>query len=124
MNRRQEYQAFMQSAKWKEIRGLAILRAGYKCQLCSSKNNLRVHHNTYIRFGGGELPNDLCTLCDPCHKAYHDGKTRRIRNGYAKRLKRSKARPKINKNRPIEEVDAEIDLICSSLKIPRKVVRV
>jgi 5-methylcytosine-specific restriction endonuclease McrA len=49
----------------------ALVRAGYKCQVCSSIESLHVHHNTYDNLGD-ELPTDLIVLCDICHGQFHD----------------------------------------------------
>src|SRR5690349_6338903 len=73
------YDAFMASPEWKKIRRGAIRRAGYRCayltyvegkgwKRCKTTEHLHVHHKTYARFGGGELPSDLIVYC----KAHHE----------------------------------------------------
>jgi predicted HNH restriction endonuclease len=37
---------------------------------CLSRNDIEVHHLTYVRFGN-ELMTDLATLCHDCHKRLH-----------------------------------------------------
>ena len=70
--RREAYAAFIDSAEWKRIRKGALVRAGFRCQRCSSEENvLHVHHRSYKRFGGRELPEDLEVLCVPCHRQQH-----------------------------------------------------
>ena len=48
---KEEYKEYLNSDHWKAIRLKALDRAGYRCQLCSSKQHLNVHHNTYINKG-------------------------------------------------------------------------
>lgn len=69
--RKAEYQEYLNSDHWKQIRLKALERAGNKCQLCSSKENLNVHHNTYKNRGHEDL-NDLVVLCRKCHAKFHD----------------------------------------------------
>jgi hypothetical protein len=65
------YSAYLHSKHWKKTRGEALQRAAYKCQACSSKNEiLDVHHNSYDRLGH-EDPSDLIVLCRPCHARVH-----------------------------------------------------
>ncbi len=85
-----KYRAFMQSARWKAIREAALLLAGGRCQhtyaavvnadtlrpvagcgrkQCPETKRLTVHHLTYARFGGRELPTDLKVLCVTHHEA-------------------------------------------------------
>lgn len=66
-----EYQEYLNGEHWKEIRLKALERAGNRCQLCSSRNNLNVHHNTYENKGHEDLK-DLVVLCRECHAKFHD----------------------------------------------------
>ena len=53
------------------MKGEALQRASYRCQACSSKDEiLDVHHNSYDRLGA-EDPSDLIVLCRPCHSKVH-----------------------------------------------------
>mgnify|MGYP000739796043 CR=1 FL=1 len=69
--RKIEYEKYLESNHWKEIRKKALKRAGYKCQLCASNKELNVHHNTYKNLGHEDL-NDLVVLCRNCHKKFHN----------------------------------------------------
>lgn len=69
--RKTEYQEYLNSDHWKQIRLKALKRAGYKCQLCASNKELNVHHNTYKNKGHENL-NDLVVLCRDCHKKFHN----------------------------------------------------
>lgn len=65
------YYQFIHSRAWLWIRKRALHRAGYKCERCRSHEHLHVHHKTYARFGGNELPEDLMVLCVDCHTVQH-----------------------------------------------------
>ena len=65
------YQEYLQTEHWRNKRKRALKRANYKCQLCSSKENLQVHHNTYDN-RGNEKDEDLIVLCEICHGKFHD----------------------------------------------------
>jgi hypothetical protein len=56
--------------EWMERRALAIERAGNRCQVCYSGEDLNVHHRTYER-RGNEDPEDLTVLCQQCHTWFH-----------------------------------------------------
>ena len=71
MKPKEEYQEYLKSDHWKEIRLKALDRAGNRCQLCSSTDNLNVHHNTYKNRGNEDLK-DLVVLCRNCHEKFHD----------------------------------------------------
>ena len=57
------------------VREYILFRDGYTCQHCKGKSKdkiLNVHH-IESRKTGGDSPNNLITLCETCHKAYHRG---------------------------------------------------
>lgn len=60
-------------------RQYVLHRNGYTCQYCGAHGTekktvkLRVHH-LESRKVGGNAPDNLITLCEDCHKAYHAGK--------------------------------------------------
>ena len=57
-------------------RQYVLHRDGYTCQCCGTHDNgvkLHVHH-IESRQIGGNAPNNLITLCEHCHKAFHEGK--------------------------------------------------
>lgn len=64
------YQAYLNSDAWKEIRNKRVKMDGYKCQVCGSSSNLEVHHLTY-EHKYHENMDDLITLCDKCHRKVH-----------------------------------------------------
>lgn len=57
------------------VREYVLFRDNHICQHCKSKSKdevLNVHH-IESRKTGGDSPNNLITLCETCHKAYHRG---------------------------------------------------
>ena len=66
------YSEYLKTDHWVGIRALALRRAGHKCQLCSSRKFLQVHHNNYNRLWS-EWPEDVLVLCDQCHEKHHKG---------------------------------------------------
>ena len=69
-----EYQQGKQLDFW-NTREYVLFRDDHKCQCCKGKskdNRLNVHH-IESRKTGGDAPNNLITLCETCHKAYHKG---------------------------------------------------
>lgn len=74
--KKQAYDKFLQSAKWKKIRKIVMERDYFTCQMCGSKEHLTVHHKTYVHHGDEENHlGDLITWCDTCHKKFHSKKT-------------------------------------------------
>lgn len=67
------YQEYLSSKKWQALRKQVLKRDNYSCQLCTSKDDLQIHHKTYVRFGFENL-DDLITLCKKCHEKHHDEK--------------------------------------------------
>lgn len=69
-----EYQQGEQLGFW-NVREYVLARDGHVCQHCKGKSKdkiLNVHH-IESRKTGGNAPNNLITLCETCHKAYHNG---------------------------------------------------
>lgn len=70
-----EYQQGDQLGFW-NVREYVLFRDNHRCQCCKGKtkdNILNVHH-IESRKTGGDAPNNLITLCETCHKWYHQGK--------------------------------------------------
>lgn len=67
-----EYNRFLQSDYWKQVREWILQRDNYTCQSCGATTYLQVHHLTYEHHGEEHLhPEDLITLCRDCHKRAH-----------------------------------------------------
>ena len=70
-----EYQQGEQLDFW-NTREYVLFRDNHACQCCKGKSKdvrLNVHH-IESRKTGGDAPNNLITLCETCHMAYHKGK--------------------------------------------------
>lgn len=70
-----DYQQGEQLYHW-NVREYVLFRDGHECQCCHGKSGdpiLNIHH-LESRKTGGDAPNNLITLCETCHKAYHQGK--------------------------------------------------
>jgi hypothetical protein len=67
---RLDYGSYLRSPHWRARRERALLRAGYRCQLCRTPQGLSVHHNTYANLWEEE-DTDLVVLCDSCHGRHH-----------------------------------------------------
>lgn len=60
---------------FRNVREYVLFRDGHVCQCCKGKKKdpiLNVHH-IESRKSGGDAPNNLITLCETCHKGYHNG---------------------------------------------------
>ncbi len=69
-----QYQNGDQKDFW-NVREYVLYRDGHICQACNGKSKdkiLNVHH-IESRQTGGDRPDNLITLCETCHKAYHKG---------------------------------------------------
>lgn len=69
----EEYQQGEQLGFW-NIREYVLFRDNHTCQCCKGKSKdkiLNVHHIESRKIGGN-APNNLITLCETCHKGYHN----------------------------------------------------
>lgn len=68
-----EYQDYINGPVWARIRRRFLeIHGDPICIGCRTTAKLDVHHLTYARFGGAELPSDLMALCRTCHREVHD----------------------------------------------------
>lgn len=70
----EEYQQGAQLEFW-NVREYVLFRDNHTCQCCKGKSKdkiLNVHH-IESKKTGGNAPNNLITLCETCHKGYHNG---------------------------------------------------
>lgn len=67
------YESYIRSSVWQMLRDKIVYDYDYdgKCYMCGTKDNIRVHHITYIRLGD-EHHSDLIPLCADCHKKIHE----------------------------------------------------
>lgn len=64
-----DHDLYLQSEKWKALRGQVLQRDGFMCVRCAAAAE-QVHHLTYERWQNEEL-NDLVSLCRECHEKEH-----------------------------------------------------
>lgn len=64
------YAEYLETEHWKLVRHSALNRIGHACQVCKSRGDLHVHHNSYER-RGEELESDVIVLCADCHALFH-----------------------------------------------------
>lgn len=56
------------------VKAYVLYRDGYQCQKCKTKKGkLCVHHVVFRSNGGTNVPSNLITLCESCHKKLHNG---------------------------------------------------
>ena len=69
-----DYQQGEQFGFW-NVREYVLFRDNHTCQCCKgkSKNKILNVHHIESRKIGGDAPNNLITLCETCHKEYHNG---------------------------------------------------
>ena len=70
--RRKNYYEYMHSEEWRQKRLKVLKRDGFRCQMCGTAKNLRVHHINYEHLGTDAELDDLITLCDECHRKIHE----------------------------------------------------
>jgi len=68
--RKENYERYLRSAEWRELRDTALARTGGFCQLCGDFAQ-QVHHVQYPKQFGQEHPHSLVPVCDRCHKTSH-----------------------------------------------------
>jgi 5-methylcytosine-specific restriction endonuclease McrA len=92
MTKRERYHDYLESPYWKEVAKAVKERAGYRCQVCNSANQLTAHHRTYMNKGNEmEHLDDLTCLCWPCHSLFHE-KSKITRPEHKKRRRKRNPR--------------------------------
>ena len=74
------YRKYIDSEHWNAIRTQALKRDGFRCQICGTGIEPRVHHVSYEHLGTEQELDDVVTLCDECHSKVHakDNQNRRL----------------------------------------------
>lgn len=67
--RKEEYQRYLRSPRWRARWNAVMKRDNGKCRFCGKKAT-QVHHLTYARIFN-EAMYDLVAICDGCHKLVH-----------------------------------------------------
>lgn len=63
------YREYIKSPAWRQKAEAAKKRAGYRCEVCNSPENLNAHHRCYDRLFIEE-PGDITVLCRECHRLF------------------------------------------------------
>lgn len=71
-----EYNRYIHSNNWKDIRNARLQKDNNRCRNCGSVLNLQVHHKNYNSFGNENI-NDIITLCDECHNKIEKNKRKK-----------------------------------------------
>lgn len=79
-----EYQEYLQSDHWRGLRAVVMERDNHKCCHCGNPGYI-AHHKYYRDHYHDSLPQDLITLCGPCHEIVHN--IRRDSNGNVTHVK-------------------------------------
>ena len=90
------YTEYLKTEHWKNVK-LRMMKSKYeyKCNCCSTKTLLQLHHKSYKRVDCEHLT-DLIWLCSKCHKELHETYTsknslwsasRKLRKKKAKKVK-------------------------------------
>jgi 5-methylcytosine-specific restriction endonuclease McrA len=70
-----KYQEYLRTYAWINIRHTVLVRDSHKCRLCNDGNNIHVHHRVYPTVLGKESLDDLISLCESCHRLFHNQKS-------------------------------------------------
>jgi len=94
-----DYHQYIQSEEWRVKREAVFSKYGRACVCCKSKENLHVHHCTYVNLGYEDIA-DLRPLCKKCHDEVH-----KLGGGYIgiKRLKRNSGRKRRSVKRKVKK---------------------
>lgn len=65
------YQDFMRSEQWLQMKRAIIRKRGRKCEMCGALSLLELHHKNYDMEPGKEKETDLLLICDKCHNSLH-----------------------------------------------------
>ncbi len=61
----------LDSHSYGELHRQVLERDGWRCQFCSSMQQLQVHHLKFRSHSGDDVEQNLITLCAECHEQMH-----------------------------------------------------
>jgi 5-methylcytosine-specific restriction endonuclease McrA len=61
----------LESKQYEELRRAILERDRWRCQSCGAMTNLEVHHQQFRSHSGGDIEENLITLCRDCHAEVH-----------------------------------------------------
>jgi len=56
---------------YRELHRQVLERDHWRCQACGSMQHLQVHHQNFRSQSGGDIEQNLITLCAECHARMH-----------------------------------------------------
>ena len=71
-----QYNIYLRSEHWRNLRLIALERDKYICQSCKQEKATEVHHLTYNNLGN-EFLDELISYCRVCHEKVHEKKDSR-----------------------------------------------
>lgn len=123
------YNDLLSDPQWLARRKRILKRDHYKCTVCGSPDNLRVHHTFYYteKTAPWEYPNrSLLTLCNACHYHWHTTHENVIKHRPAERKTKRKApRPAVRREWVVETLSYSRKTIvrCTVIAPDRQQVR-
>ena len=70
-NHHDNYEMYLNSKAWSEIREKCFEHFGRQCLFCSNPAT-EVHHRNYANIGKENFLTDLSVLCSDCHRRFHE----------------------------------------------------
>jgi hypothetical protein len=61
----------LEEENYRGLRKRVLRRDGWRCQLCGSMTNLKVHHKEFRSHSGEDSDRNLIVLCLDCHASSH-----------------------------------------------------
>ena len=61
----------LDSESYSDLHRQVLKRDGWRCQLCGSMQHPQVHHLKFRSQSGGDVEQNLITLCAECHVRIH-----------------------------------------------------
>jgi 5-methylcytosine-specific restriction endonuclease McrA len=65
---------------YRELQRQVLERDGWRCQVCGNMQNLQIHHLRFRSQSGGDVEQNLITLCAECHEQTHRSSSRLLKN--------------------------------------------
>jgi 5-methylcytosine-specific restriction endonuclease McrA len=61
----------LDSTSYRDLHRQVLERDGWRCQVCGRMQHLQVHHLKLRSQSGGDVEQNLITLCAACHEQVH-----------------------------------------------------
>lgn len=65
------YAEYLRHPEYRKVRAVAMERDNYTCQVCRRARATQVHHLRYPKWGTFDVPENLQSICYPCHCKIH-----------------------------------------------------